>query len=150
MRESAYAGNGACLYRLHVGNFPRATAVMPAGGKPGETLDVRWIGDVAGETTTKVTLPASASSATSAWSRQDDKGISPYPNAFRLTPLGNVIETEPNDDQAHATPFDAADGRQRDHRQAGRRRPLRLQGDARARSSTSSATPAASARRSTR
>ncbi len=25
VRESAYAGNGACIYRLHVGNFPRAT-----------------------------------------------------------------------------------------------------------------------------
>jgi hypothetical protein len=37
VRESAYAGNGACLYRLHVGNFPRATAVMPDGGKPGGT-----------------------------------------------------------------------------------------------------------------
>ena len=39
--------------------------------------------------------------------RQDEKGFSPYPNAFRLTPLGNVLEKEPNDDQAHATPFDA-------------------------------------------
>ncbi len=58
VRESAYAGNGGCLYRLHVGNFPRATAVMPAGGKPGETLAVRWIGDPAGEATTTVTLPA--------------------------------------------------------------------------------------------
>ena len=57
VRESAYAGNGGCLYRLHVGNFPRATAVMPAGGKPGETLTVRWIGDAAGETTTTIKLP---------------------------------------------------------------------------------------------
>ena len=29
----------------------------------------------------------------------------PYPNLFRLTPLGNVMEKEPNDDAAHATPF---------------------------------------------
>ncbi len=76
VRESAYSGNGACLYRLHVGNFPRATAVMPAGGKPGETLDVRWIGDAAGETTTKVTLPASISSEFGLV-RQDDKGCLP-------------------------------------------------------------------------
>jgi hypothetical protein len=106
VRESAYSGNGACLYRLHVGNFPRATALMPAGGKPGETLAVRWIGDSAGEATTTVTLPASASGEFGLM-RQDDKGVSPYPNAFRLTPLGNVIEKEPNDDQAHATPFQA-------------------------------------------
>ena len=58
VRESAYSGNGGCLYRLHVGNFPRATAVMPAGGKPGETLAVRWIGDAAGETTSTIKLPA--------------------------------------------------------------------------------------------
>jgi hypothetical protein len=79
---------------------------MPAGGKPGETLTVRWIGDPAGEVATKVTLPASASGGFGLL-RQDDKGVSPYPNTFRLTPLGNVMESEPNDDQAHATPFQA-------------------------------------------
>src|SRR5262245_55229455 len=106
VRESAYSGNGSCLYRLHVGNFPRATAVMPAGGRPGETLDVRWIGDASGESTTKVTLPASAYSDFGLV-RQDDKGISPYPNSFRLSPLGNLLEAEPNDDQLHATAFEA-------------------------------------------
>jgi hypothetical protein len=106
VRESAYSGNGSCLYRVHVGNFPRATAVMPAGGKPGEKLAVRWIGDAAGETTETVTLPASASGEFGLV-RQDGKGISPYPNSFRLTTLGNVMEAEPNDDQAHATAFQA-------------------------------------------
>src|SRR5207244_2045341 len=33
VRESAYGGNGACMYRLQVGTFPRPTAVVPAGGK---------------------------------------------------------------------------------------------------------------------
>src|SRR5262249_33299968 len=106
VRESAYSGNGSCLYRLHVGNFPRATAVMPAGGKPGEKLSVRWIGDAAGEATTTVTLPT-ATSGECGLVRQDEKGISPYPNSFRLTPLGNVLEAEPNEDQAQATPFQA-------------------------------------------
>ena len=50
-------GNGSCIYRLHVGNFPRATAVLPAGGKPGETVQVRWIGDPTGEVTTTIKLP---------------------------------------------------------------------------------------------
>ena len=40
VRESAYAGNASCIYRLHLGNYPRATAVVPAGGKPGETI---WV-----------------------------------------------------------------------------------------------------------
>src|SRR5205807_3606866 len=103
---SAYSGNSSCLYRLHIGNFPRATAVLPAGGKPGETLAVRWIGDPTGESTSTVTLPTAAPSEFGLM-RQDEKGISPYPNSFRLTPLGNVVETEPNDDQPHATAFQA-------------------------------------------
>jgi hypothetical protein len=106
VRESAYAGNGGCIYRLHVGNFPRATAIVPAGGKPGETVSVRWIGDPTGETTSTIKLPPNFE-RDFGLERQDAKGISPYPNTFRLTPLGNVLEKEPNDDQAHATPFDA-------------------------------------------
>ena len=106
VRESAYAGNGGCLYRLHVGNFPRSTGVLPAGGKLGEKLAVRWIGDPAGETTTEVTLPT-ANVPNFGLNREDPRGQSPYPNTFRLTNLGNVVEKEPNDDQAHATPFTA-------------------------------------------
>ena len=104
VRESAYAGNTSCLYRLHVGNFPRPTGLLPAGGKLGEKLTVHWIGDPAGEATTEVTLPAASVSDFGLY-RQDPKGASPYPNSFRLTTLPNVLEKEPNDDQAHATPF---------------------------------------------
>ena len=48
IRESAFGGNGACQYRLHVGTFPRPTAVVPAGGKPGEELEVTFLGDPSG------------------------------------------------------------------------------------------------------
>ena len=106
VRESAYAGNGGCLYRLHVGNFPRASAMVPAGGKPGETVTVRWIGDPAGDATSKVTLPATMQ-YDFGLTHSDAKGVSPYPNSFRLTNLGNVIEVEPNDAQTNATPFTA-------------------------------------------
>jgi hypothetical protein len=104
VRESAYAGNGGCIYRLHVGNFPRCTGLLPAGGKLGEKLAVRWIGDPAGEATADVALP-SASVPQFGLTRQDSRGVSPYPNSFRLTKLGNVIENEPNDDHGHATAF---------------------------------------------
>ncbi|AMV39379.1 peptidase [Planctomyces sp. SH-PL62] len=106
VRESAYAGNGSCLYRLHVGGFPRSTGVLPAGGKPGQTLAVRWIGDATGESTSEAALPAEARAG---WGlqRQDDKGASPYPNAFRLVNLENAMEVEPNNDQGTATPFTA-------------------------------------------
>jgi uncharacterized lipoprotein YbaY len=104
VRESAYAGNGACLYRLHVGNFPRATAVLPGGGKPGESVQVRWIGDPTGDVTTTIKLPEKIEREYGI-QRQDDKGFSPYPNAFRLTEHSNMLEKEPNDDQAHANVF---------------------------------------------
>src|SRR6185295_7916768 len=106
LRETAYGGSGACMYRLHVGRFPRPRAVVPAGGKLGETVDVRWLGDVLGERTDKVTLPAAAMQKFGVFA-QDDKGISPSPNVFRLGDLGNTLEVEPNADGATATPFDA-------------------------------------------
>jgi hypothetical protein len=106
VRESAYAGNGACLYRLHVGNFPRPTATVPGGGKLGEAVDVKWIGDVSGEKTTKVNLPATPTRDYGLVA-QDEKGVAPYPNTFRLSPFGNTLEVEPNDNHPTATAFTA-------------------------------------------
>ena len=106
VRECSYSGNGNCLYRLHVGDFPRPTATVPAGGKPGEPLAVRWIGDVRGERTTTVPLPAGPGRNVGLFA-QDEKGTAPFPNAFRASTFGNVVEAEPNDDPAKATPFAA-------------------------------------------
>jgi hypothetical protein len=38
---------------------------------------------------------------------EDAAGQAPHPNPFRLSTFGNVMEVEPNDDQAHATAFNA-------------------------------------------
>ncbi len=103
-REAAYAGNANCLYRLHVGNFPRPTATIPAGGKVGEKVDVRWVGDVLGDKTTSMTLPAALDRNFGLLAR-DERGTAPYPNAFRLSPFGNTAEAEPNDSHAKATSF---------------------------------------------
>ena len=48
VRESAYGGSDICRYRLHVGSFPRPTAVFPAGGRPGESLRGQVAGRSAG------------------------------------------------------------------------------------------------------
>lgn len=106
VRETAYGGNGSCMYRLHVGRYPRPRATVPAGGKYGETVDVRLLGDVAGEGMQKLTLPAGPIAKFGIFA-QDDQGISPSPNVFRLGDLGNVIEAEPNNDPATATAFAA-------------------------------------------
>ncbi len=104
-RESAYRGNANCLYRLHVGRFPRPTAILPAGGMVGETVTVRWIGDVLGERTTSLTLPK-VMDRNFGLLAEDAHGTAPYPNVFRLGQFGNTFESEPNNSQANATAFD--------------------------------------------
>lgn len=107
VRESAYGGDGNCLYRLHVGNFPRPTAVYPAGGKPGESLSVRWIGDAAGDFTSQVVLAAAPGQQQGLYA-QDARGMAPSPNMVRVNDLTNALEAEPNDALAQASPAGAA------------------------------------------
>jgi hypothetical protein len=103
VRESSYAGNGNCRYRMHVGTFPRPTAVYPAGGKIGEEIEVKFIGDAAGDFTQKYKLPAE---------QIDEYGLvagtgsslSPSANSFRLSDVPNALEAEPNNDRTTATP----------------------------------------------
>lgn len=92
VRESSYAGNGASQYRLHVGTFPRPTAVVPAGGKPGEELEVRFIGDPAGEIKQKVKLPAAADPNFRLHCQTAD-GVHPAGSKFRVVDLPNAIDT---------------------------------------------------------
>jgi hypothetical protein len=106
VRESSYAGNGACLYRLHVGNFPRPVALLPAGGRYGETLPVKFIGDVLGDREAAFTLPTERVPNFPVFAK-DDKGIAPSQNWFRLSDIPNVIEQEPNETHDNAARFAA-------------------------------------------
>lgn len=103
VRESAYGGNGACNYRLHVGSFPRPTSVIPAGGKPGEVLEVRYLGDPVGIFSEKITLPTVAEQGEFAVYPQDPNGVSPSPIMLRVVDLQNAVEAEPNDAIQQAT-----------------------------------------------
>lgn len=104
IRESAYGGSGAAYYRCHIGNFPRPLAVVPSGGKPGETLTVKFLGDPAGEITQQVTLPQMLDPEFGLHA-QDQFGIAPSANPFRLSELDNLIEQEPNNALEQATKF---------------------------------------------
>jgi Bacterial pre-peptidase C-terminal domain len=105
VRESAYGGNGGCRYRLHVGTFPRPLAVVPAGGKLGEEIEVRFLGDPTGEIRQKIKLPTTFDSKFGIFA-QDAGGISPSPIPFHLSEVGNVIETDGNINHQTATKFD--------------------------------------------
>ena len=102
VRDSAYGGNGNCHYRAHIGTFPRPTAVFPAGGKVGEEIDVRFLGDPTGEIAGHAKLPAEPD-AEFGLLAEDAGGLAPSPNPFRLFQHGNAFEAEPNNDFATAT-----------------------------------------------
>jgi hypothetical protein len=97
VRESAYGGNGASQYRLHVGHFPRPTAVYPAGGQIGTEVEVKFLGVPTGDFTQKFKLPAAVEPEYGLLP-SDATGVPPSENTFRLFPHGNVLEVEPNDD----------------------------------------------------
>lgn len=103
MRESGYGGNGNCRYRLHVGQFPRPTAVFPPGGKAGEEVELTFIGDAEGEIKQKVILPNDGRTEMLVFAK-DDRGISPSGHTIRIAPDPNAVEVEPNNALAEATP----------------------------------------------
>jgi hypothetical protein len=102
LREVAFGGNANCTYRLHIGTFPRPVAVFPPGGKPGETLQVRWIGDAAGDFSQSVTLPTDGITEV-AVTAQDVHAAAPSPNVLRVNDLDWTNEQEPNDEVKTAT-----------------------------------------------
>lgn len=102
VRDSGYQGNGACNYRLHVGHFPRPQAVVPAGGKAGEEIEVTFLGDPAGPIKQKVKVPNTPGQPF-ALHCQDAGGISPSGIPFRVSDVGNLVEVEPNDTHDKAT-----------------------------------------------
>lgn len=102
VRESGYGGNGNCRYRLHVGQFPRPSGIFPAGGKAGEEVEFRFLGDAGGDFTKKVTLPNDGRSEMLLFA-EDDRGISPSGHTVRIQPEANAFETEPNNSYKQAT-----------------------------------------------
>jgi hypothetical protein len=96
VRDSSYGGANNAHYRLHVGDFPRPVAVVPAGGQPGETIQARFVG-AAGETwESSLELPNLADFDYPV-SVKTDSGIAPSPNVVRVLPMPVNLESEPND-----------------------------------------------------
>lgn len=95
LRESSYGGNDQSRYRMHVGSFPRPTAVFPPGGKPGEKLNLTYLGDPSGPITQEVTLPTEFGFRAGLFPTQAEMS-SPSPIPFRINDLQSINEAEPN------------------------------------------------------
>lgn len=108
VRESSYGGNGRSFYRAHIGTFARPLAVYPAGGRAGEALKVKFIGDAGGEFEQEVKLPVAADERFGLEIAKDGL-TAPSTQPFRVSPFPNVLEAEPNDElkQATATSLEA-------------------------------------------
>ncbi|MEQ2008612.1 MAG: PPC domain-containing protein [Limisphaerales bacterium] len=101
VRETSYGGSGN-PYRVHIGSFPRPSAVFPPGGKAGESLEVKFIGDAAGIFSQTFSLPVPNKFKHGVFAER--KGLSaPSYNLVRVSPFGNTNEKEPNDEAKSAT-----------------------------------------------
>lgn len=108
VREAAYGGDDQSRYRLHVGTFPRPTAVFPAGAPAGEKLAVTFLGDASGPITREIEVPAGPIGTTHRLTVGDDGGTCPGVLPFRIAAGGNAVEQEPNDVPAQATTAEAS------------------------------------------
>jgi hypothetical protein len=104
VRESAYEGNNASQYRLHIGTYPRPKAIHPMGGKPGETLEFSFVGDPSGIIKKTVTLPADAQSPFPIFPEHDGL-MSPSPHWITVSPLEHVLEAGANQELKAAVPM---------------------------------------------
>ncbi|MFK8111848.1 MAG: PPC domain-containing protein [Rubripirellula sp.] len=94
VRDSSFGGAND-QYRLHVGSYPRAIAVIPAGGPPGEIVDMTFVSVSGDAWIEKVQMPSEASDAFPLV-MSNSQGVSPSPNFIRVQPMPNFIEQEPN------------------------------------------------------
>ena len=102
VRDTSYTGGGNFYYLLSVGTFPRPTAVFPLGGKAGEDLAVKFIGDPAGEIAQTIKLPSDPVDSFEVFAEKAGL-VPPSPNFLRVSPFPNVLAEGENHDPAHAT-----------------------------------------------
>ncbi|MEY2408593.1 MAG: hypothetical protein QOF48_1263 [Verrucomicrobiota bacterium] len=105
LHETSYGGKEDYHYRLHIGSFPRPLVAYPAGGKAGETLSVKFLGDSGGEISQRIELPSVVQEKFGIYASQAG-AVAPSPNWLRVSGFPNVLEAAPNQDREHATPTD--------------------------------------------
>jgi hypothetical protein len=105
IRDATNSGQGECTYMLNIGTFPRPLAVYPPGGKAGEETKFTLLGDATGPMQRTVKLPEKPDERFELFT--EDGQPAPQPNYVRVSPFGNALEAEPNNDVSTATPTGA-------------------------------------------
>ncbi|MEM9020058.1 MAG: PPC domain-containing protein [Planctomycetota bacterium] len=91
VRDSAYRGGDNNWYLMKVGSFPRPTAVYPAGGQPGQQMNLRVVGDARGTFIQRITLPDRVDNHYRFFPEIDGQ-TPPSPHRLRVNNLTNVLE----------------------------------------------------------
>ena len=105
VRESSFGGNERCQYRLHIGDFPRPLAVIPAGGRPGEKIEATMV-DASGDSWKEsIQLPTEIGNFD--YVSQHDGKSAPSGNRLRVIDLANTNEVEPDNDPATLVAVDS-------------------------------------------
>ncbi len=106
VRDSAHLGDDKSTYRLHVGRFPRPTALFPPVVVPGKPAQVRWFGPTFDDSTLSVEVPE-ASHPIYELHAVDAQGISPSGLPIYLARSDPSSEVEPNNNQKSANELSA-------------------------------------------
>lgn len=106
LRETAYRGDNNCIYRLHIGEFPRPDAVFPPAAARGAEVEVAWIGG--GDGQQQVRMPSEGDQY-EYWP-EDERGAAPSALPILLVEAAPATEAEPNNNRKEPTPMTAPGG----------------------------------------
>jgi len=105
IRDIRYQGGGNHFYRLRIGDFPCVTVPYPMGIKSGAPAKVAFAGEhIENVEPIDVNVPASATGHTINVGAKRKGGKSSGFVTLRISPNGEFLETEPNNERAKANP----------------------------------------------
>jgi hypothetical protein len=93
IRDSSFGGGPGSSYALHVGDFPRPSAVFPLGGQAGKRVSLRLVGLDGDPAVHTLALPDDAGPW---WNYYPTLGgrTAPTPTALRVRPYASVEELD--------------------------------------------------------